>query len=160
MRKLLTGIIRNWFARVCKRRMENALGLHLRGEGRTDGLRLEHAHSRLEIVWLARAIHPWDGDDTAEERAHLFVNQTLTDTDTALSRLFALLPHIDSVDLRIVDPVSGQTIMTGLIFRASLALNRPLSNRMWLGQLGVHFRLTGNRFEPLEFSKAEICRTA
>jgi hypothetical protein len=160
MRKLLTGILRNCFARICKRKMENALGLHLRGEGRTDGLRLEHSHTRLEIMWRARAIHPWDGDNTAEERAHLFVLQTLTDADAALSRLFTFLPQIDSVDLRVTDPLSGETIMRGLVFRASLASKRPRSDHMWLGQLGVQFRITGNRFEPLEFSKAEVYKTA
>jgi hypothetical protein len=116
--------------------------------------------AHLEVEWRARDIHPWDRAIPAEERAALFVKQTFADTDAALSRLFGTLPHIDSVELRVLDAKSEQAIMSGLVYRSSLAMRRPLSDRMWLGQLGISFRLSGNRFEPLPLSRSEISRTA
>jgi hypothetical protein len=161
MRQLFTRLLSNWFAREYNRRIESALALHLRGEARTDGLALKRAHSRLAVQWSARHIHPWDsGSVSAEERAALFVKQALADADAALSRVFSLLPQLDSIELRVFHPDSDHTIMNGVVSRASFATHRPLSNRMWLSQLGVQFRLNGDRFEPLEFRRDDLSETA
>ena len=65
--------------------IEIALALNRRGEVRSDGLRLKNTSNRLTIEWSARNIHPWDRDLEPEQRAALFVEQCLDDTEAGLT---------------------------------------------------------------------------
>lgn len=153
MWQLLSAVLRHWDALLFKRRIERALALHLRGEVRTDGLKLNRKHARLELEWQAREIHPWDRTISTAKRNALFVKQCLADADAVLRRLFEELPHIDSIAMCVRDPHSNAVIMEGLVLSSSLQIPRPLSDRMWLAQIGLRFRLSDDSFEPLELER-------
>jgi hypothetical protein len=80
-----------------RQQIENALALQRRGEVRGDGLTLTQVSHHLEIEWRAREIHPWDRVSESEERELLFSEQSVADTDAALSRLFDKLPELDVI---------------------------------------------------------------
>ncbi len=150
---LSSALLRRWDALVFKRKIERALALHLRGEGRSDGLTLNRQHARLELEWKAREIHPWDRAMSTGKRNTSFARQCLADVDAALGRLFEQLPHIDSIGMRVLDPYSNAVIIEGLVLRSNLQMPRPLSDRMWLAQIGLRFRLSNDRFEPLQLER-------
>lgn len=84
---------------------KNALALHRRGEVRRDGLTLVQASHRLEIEWRARDIHPCDRGCKGAEYELEFTEQSLADTEAALSRLFKELPEIDVIEFRVIHPM-------------------------------------------------------
>lgn len=133
-----------------ERRIQRALALNRRGEVRSDGLLLSRAYTHLKLEWRARPIHPWDRMASVEKQRALFVKQCFADAGAALSRLFEQLPEVDSIDVCIREPRSNAVIMAGVVSRSTLQAARPLSDRMWIGQLGLRFHLNGDRFEPLE----------
>jgi hypothetical protein len=133
-----------------RRNIETALALNRRGEVRRDGLSLKNACSRLEIEWVARDIHPWDRDLPPEEKATLFVEQCLSDTEAALHRLFEHLASIDIVELRVLAPSREHAVIAGTVLRSELDQLSGLSPGMRLKQLGLCYRLTGNHFELLD----------
>jgi hypothetical protein len=135
-----------------RRAIECALALNRRGEARSDGLVASRVISRLEVEWLARDIHPWDQDRdlSSEERGNLFVEQCLSDTYAATSRLFDSLSQLDTIDIRVLDPESKTTIITGRICRADLENLDHLSVGMRLRLSGATFRLSGWNFDPLD----------
>jgi len=147
MWRILENKLREWQIKRSKRRVERALGLHLRGEVRRDGLKLNHFQNRLEIEWRARDVHPWDRDLPPERRLLLFVEQLLADTEAAISRLFDALPAVDVIDLRVLNPDSETAIIEGTVFRSALNRNRHLlSVKMRLMEMGISYRLIGSRF--------------
>src|SRR5208282_2858261 len=85
-----------------RRNIETALALNRGGEVRSDGLNLKDACCRLEIERSAREVHPCDRDLPPDEKATLFVEQCLSDTEAALYRLFEQLASIDIIDLRVL----------------------------------------------------------
>jgi len=116
--------------------VDRSLALHLRGEARPDGLSLIQLRNRLEVRWRARDIHPWDAD--ASDRAQLFGEQLLSDTEAVILRLFKALPQIDLIDLRVVEPTSDTVIMAGVVHRSNLDTVRSLmSVRMRLQHMGL-----------------------
>jgi hypothetical protein len=118
-----------------------ALALHLRGEARPDGLQLIRVRNRLEIRWRSRHIHPWDRDERPERQTELFHDQLIADTEAAILRLFQALPHIDWIDLQVLEPDSDSVVLSGTVHRTALgAVRKLLSVRMRLRQLGVEFR--------------------
>jgi len=127
-----------------------ALALYRRGEARNDGLTLDHVCSRLEITWLARNIHPWDRDCPRAESETLFAEQALADTEAAVWRIFESLPHIDVIELSVLEPTSGALIATGAVHRsASNAARSPLlSVGMRLRELGITYRLDARDRNP------------
>jgi hypothetical protein len=130
--------------------VEWALALHRRDEVRSDGLKPISLSSHLEIEWRARKIHPWDGGRRWESDS-LFVEQSLADTDAAITRLFEALPHIDAIMLRILHPSSEAAIIAGTVYRsAAFDMDGSLSFGMRLKKLGLRFRSTGVSLEPLE----------
>ena len=153
MRFFVTRLFSRWLARSRRHLVEDSLALHRRGEVRSDGLQLTRMQSRMEVEWRARDIHPWDRELPAERQRDLFVRQVLSDIDAALGRLFSALPEVEALDVRVLDPHSAEMIVSGLVFRSSLSACRPRSNRMWLSQLGLEFRLRDNHFETLKFPK-------
>ena len=85
MWRRLANLIQRLDSLRCRRGMERALALHLRGEVRKDGLRLKKLSTRLEIEWWARDIHPWDRHEAPDQRAWLFFRQSLSDTEAAIT---------------------------------------------------------------------------
>jgi hypothetical protein len=121
-----------------RQQVENALALQRRGEVRGDGLTLTQVSHHLEIEWRAREIHPWDRVSESEERELLFSEQSVADTDAALSRLFDKLPELDVIEFRVIHPHSDQRILAGTVERsARLPSTRRVSPRTRLWHRGV-----------------------
>jgi len=122
-----------------RRRIEHALDLERRGEARKDGLQLGEMQHRLEIRWRARGIHPWDRHLDREERQARFIEQALIDTEAAIARLFEALPEVDLIDLRVTDPGSHATMLSGNVHRSDFENRQPCpSVRMRLIEMGVN----------------------
>lgn len=151
MRKSLSTLLCKMDSSRYRRGIEHALALNLRGEVREDGLTLSRVLSRLEIEWYARDIHPWDRDRDLswEDRAYKFVQQCLSDTEAAISRLFARLPQLDTIDVRVLEPKSQRLIIAGTVSRSELEKNESLSVGMRLMLSGITFRLSGWNFDVL-----------
>jgi hypothetical protein len=145
-----------------RQRVTGALALHRRGEARKDGLTLDEVCNRLEIRWRARDIHPWDRDLPTYEREILFAEQTLVDTEAAIVRLFERLPHVDVIEISVLEPMSETVIADGTVYRSDLrAPNRPylLSVGMRLRALGMQYRFAApeRRNSDVMASAAELC---
>jgi len=124
--------------------VEDALALHRRGEVRNDGLKLDGVHSHLEIRWHAREIHPWDRDLLRGSRKQAaFAEQALADTEAAILRLFEKLPHVDVIELSVLEPASETLIAAGTVHRSELSGRRThlLSVGMRLRDIGVQYDL-------------------
>ena len=122
--------------------IDRSLALHLRGEARSDGLNLIRVRDRLEVRWRARAIHPWDAESS--NKAQLFREQLLSDTEAVILRLFNALPQVDLIDLKVFESTSDTVIMAGVVHRSDLDTVRSLmSIRMRLEQMGVSSWLWG-----------------
>jgi hypothetical protein len=128
--------------RSYRRKIRQALALYGRSEVRRDGLAADHVCSRLEIRWRARDIHPWDRHCTRDEREALFIEQALADTEAAVLRLFERLPHIDVIELGVLEPTSEVLIVSGTVHRPAPNATRPplLSVGMRLRELGITYR--------------------
>jgi hypothetical protein len=127
--------------------IERVLARVGRGQARSDGLRLNKVSNRLEIQWRARDIHPWDSSLPYDRRTVALEEQTLADTEAAISELFDAFPQVDVIDLMVLGPASETTIMAGTVHRSALPDSRRLlSVRMRLRELGVDYRLTGSHF--------------
>ena len=124
-----------------RRNIDWALGLNRRGEVRRDGLTLNIARNHLEIQWRARDVHPWDQDLPLQKRAVALFEQTLTDTDAAISRLFRALPQVDVIDLSVLEPAAEDIMLNGAVHRSTFSEREGLpSVRMRLYGLGVSYR--------------------
>jgi hypothetical protein len=117
--------------------IQNALALHRRGEVRRDGLNLISVSHHLEIEWRARDVHPWDRGTEDGEREVLFAEQSIADTDAALSRLFDELPEVNVIEFRVIHPDSGERILEGTVERSVRPSCPGLSVRTKLWQRGV-----------------------
>lgn len=138
------------------RSVRKALALNL-WEARPDGLLLERSSLHLTISWRARDIHPWDRDLPAKKRALRLVEQTFSDTQAALERLFAALPEVDVIDLNVLEADSRKhgTLLSGSVSRNEFEKWRPSSIPMRLRLLGINYNLINSRFEPLDQSCRE-----
>jgi hypothetical protein len=130
--------------------IEIALALNRRGEVRSDGLRLKNTSNRLTIEWSARDIHPWDRDLQPEQRAALFVEQCLDDTEAGLYRLFEQSAPIDIIEVEVLAPSCEYVIIAGRVSRSELNQVRGSSPGMRLKQLGFNYRLMGSYLEALD----------
>jgi hypothetical protein len=118
--------------------IENALGLHRRGEVRSDGLTLIKASQQLSVEWRARTIHPWDQDRPPEERERLLVAQCYADTEAAIDRLFGALPNVDAIQFQVVRSDSDEQLLSGTIMRSARDKKFDgLTPRARLWQIGV-----------------------
>ena len=123
-----------------RRSVRRALALHSRGEARADGLTLLRIRNRLQIQWRSRDVHPWDLGVAPEQRAAMFHEQLVADTEAAILRLFQALPQIDRIDLQVLEPNSESVVLAGTVNRSALISVRSLpSVRMRLQLLGVNF---------------------
>jgi hypothetical protein len=66
----------------------------------------------------ARRIQPWDRNLPKEAAGPLFVEHSLTDTEAVPERRFTALSETDIIELTVLDPVSKQKIMAGMLHRA------------------------------------------
>ena len=124
-----------------RRKIDRALALNVRAEVRSDGLGLVHLCNRLEIQWRARDIHPWDRDRAGPDRGAALPEQSLSDTEAAVVRLFDTLPQVDVIDLTVLDPASDEVRLAGTVYRSNLKKARTsLSVRMRLNYLGINYR--------------------
>ena len=121
-----------------RKAIQGALDLHNRGEVRRDGLTLIHASHHLEIEWRAREVHPWDRASESKQREFLLAEQSMADTDGALSRLFNELPEVDVIEFSVTHPDSGLRILNGTVERAcQMPCTRNVSARTRLWRRGV-----------------------
>jgi len=141
-----------------RRGIKHALALNRRGEVRSDGLKLIRVISHMEVEWYARDIHPWDRDRdiSPENRSLMFVQQCLSDTEAAVSRLFERFPHVDTIEVRVMEPRSAMSILAGTVSRTGVERNESLSVGMRLMLSGITFRLSGWHFDPLDVADAKI----
>jgi hypothetical protein len=140
-------------AHVFWRKVERALALNQRGEARSDGLEMTSAKTTLRIDWLAREIHPWDRDLPTETAERLFSQQCLDDASAAITRLFAEIPVLDSIELCVRREISGPTILSGTVYRYdSLRANDYASTGMRLRAIGLSFRMSNLCLEEVEVS--------
>lgn len=139
MKQLFELLLRRFDTWRYRRNLRCALALHLRGEVRRDGLKIEALCHRLELRWRARDIHPWDRElVSATERPALFLEQTLMDTEAAIIRLFKTLPVLDVLEVNVLDHTSENVIVSRTVDRSMLDKGRNLlSVRMRLCELGV-----------------------
>jgi len=128
-------------SRLFWQRIDRALALHTRGEVRSDGLQLASAKTTLNIEWLARDIHPWDKDVSAERAEQLFAQQCLNDTNAVIARLFDELPMLDTIELSVKRSPDQPPLLTGIVHRSSLRDTSNHSIGMRLRALGVSFRM-------------------
>ena len=132
----------------CK--IERALALHQRGEARSDGLQLTLAKTTLRIEWLARSVHPWDRDLPADIAERRFTQQCLDDTDAAISRLFAEIPVLDSIEVRVRRHPSHPPLLSGTVQRECLQSSDYSSIGMKLRTVGLSFRMSNLCLEEIE----------
>jgi hypothetical protein len=151
MLQVVETLVQRLGAYWCKRGIQRALALHLRGEVRRDGLNLIATTTHLEIEWLARDIHPWDrGLLSPSQRASAFVEQALADTEASIYRLFSALPQVDTITLRVREHGSERLIILGTVLRPdTVARDQDLSIGMRLRYLGVRYYSAGSLFEAL-----------
>jgi hypothetical protein len=144
--------------RACwlRRSISQALALN-RTEVRPDGLCALGMSLRLAISWRAREVHPWDLDLVGERRARRLVEQTFSDTEAALERLFVNLPEVDLIDFRVfeTDVRRDGILMRGSISRRDFETWHPSSTVMRLKLLGVNYNLVNLRFMPLDTIASE-----
>ncbi len=138
-----------------QRAARKALALAPRGGVRQDVLMINQLSNipaqQLRIEWCARDVHPWDQDLPAREQAELFCQQALHDTEAAILRLFQMLPGIQQVDFRVLDPkASNRVILAGNVERDEIPAARRLQSiKMRLMMMGVRFLMAGGHLEPL-----------
>jgi hypothetical protein len=149
MLKMVRGLRPISARRRLRRRIIKALALNKRGEVRKDGLSLNHFDNRIEIEWRARNVHPWDRDLPPAPAARFFAEQCLDDANAALERLFAILPEINVIEFRVIDPTSRALILSGCVTRKEAEAVRAESSGMKLKKLGVRYQLNNWRFEPI-----------
>jgi hypothetical protein len=137
-------------AHVFWRKVERALSLNQRGEVRSDGLQLTSAKLTLRIDWLARQIHPWDRNLPAQQAERLLTQQCLDDADAAIARLFAEIPVLDTIELRVRRDISRPPILCGTIHRDSLRASDYPSTSMRLKAIGLSFRMNNLCLEEVE----------
>jgi hypothetical protein len=73
----------------------------------------------------------------------------LTDTETAITKLFENLPDIDVLEVKVVAPGTETILLAGTVHRAALTDERRnfSSIRMRLNNLGVRYEIVDTYFE-------------
>ncbi len=132
-----------------KRRVAHALALTPRGAVPHDALVIKHLAVGLQIEWFARDTHPWDRDLPDSRRAELFAQQCLEDVDAAIPRLFDRLPEVDVLEIGVLERSSQNRIIGGVVHRSNLAEHTDSSLGMRLKAIGVNYRRTDLRLEPM-----------
>src|SRR5208282_3730896 len=120
-----------------------------RGGIRNDVLVINRLAMRVRVEWFARDVHPWDSDLPERRKAELFAQQCLEDVDAAIPRLFAQLPEIDVLEIQVLERSTQNKIIAGVVDRGDLAAQAGSSSGMRLKTIGINFRCTDLRLEPI-----------
>lgn len=144
-------ILRTFHRGVLRDVIIRALAFH-KSSGGDDTLRLNRLTGRLELEWQARDIHSWDHDSPPQRQAELFCEQTISDTDVAIVRLFQMLPEVEAIAVRVVEPQGAKrVILSGTVAREDIFGSQlPSSPRMRLKVLGIRYQVVGGHLEPLD----------
>jgi len=148
----LRGLMAYVAASPLRRLVRKALSLSPRGFVSRDVLVLCDFSAQLRVEWRTRDIHPWDGSLPVDRRSELFRDQAFHDTDAAIVRLFRILPDLDAIEVRVLEPrPPNRTILAGSVARRDADAARPLASPgMRLRLMGVRCRLEGGRLAPLD----------
>jgi hypothetical protein len=135
-----------------RRIVTKALALEPRGFIANDVLQLSKLSAQVQIEWRTRDIHPWHRHVPADRRAELFREQTLHDTDAAILRFFQVLPEIDAIDIRVLEPhAPNRLILAGTVVRQDTLGSRSLpSPAMRLKMMGIRFHTREGHLEPMD----------
>lgn len=131
------------------RRVAHALALKPRGAVPNDVLTISSLVVDLRVEWFARDVHPWDRDLPERRRAELFAQQCLKDVDAAIPRLFEQLPEIEVLEIGVLERNSKTRIIAGVVHRSDLAAHAGSSLGMRLKTIGINYRCTDLRLEPI-----------
>lgn len=99
--------------------------------------------------WIAREVHPWDRHRPAKSVQKLYTKQCLTDTHSAIARLFHELPEVETLELRVFGSALESLLMAGIVHRKDLKRAVYNSPAMNLKSLGMSFKLNDWRLEPM-----------
>ena len=130
-------------------RVKKVLALKSHRQGRVDGLELKGLKTTLQVEWIAREVHPWDRNRPPMSVQKLYTLQCLQDTHTAIEGLFNEIPEVEALDIRIFSAPSQSVVIAGLVHREDLTHAVFDSPAMNLKTLGVSFRMSNWRLEPL-----------
>ncbi|TMB00906.1 MAG: hypothetical protein E6J70_09260 [Deltaproteobacteria bacterium] len=135
-----------------RRMVTKALAVGSRGFIANDVLLLSKLSTQVQVEWRTRDVHPWDRNVPPDQRAELFREQTLHDTDAAILRFFQLLPDLDAIEIRVLEPhAPNRLILAGAVARRDAMATRSLSSPgMRLKTMGIKFRTNGGHLEPLD----------
>ena len=138
-----TDVVIGIFWKGLRQLVARALRLPPRGGLGGDTLRLRHVSGRLEVEWQARDVHPWDRSLPVERQAQCFTDQTFTDADRAIKRLFELMPELDAITVRVLAPGNGRRpVLAGTVTRTDLDASPSSSSpRMRLWMLGLQYEV-------------------
>jgi hypothetical protein len=150
--RLLRGLIGYVAASPLRRLVRKALALTPRAFVRHDLLVLCEFSAQMRLEWRSRDIHPWDKSLPADRRAELFRDQAFCDTDAAIVRLFRILPDLDTIEVRVLEPrPPNRAILAGTVARRDADAVRSLASPgMRLRLMGVRCQLEGGRLAPLD----------
>ena len=102
----------------------------------------------MRVTWVARSIHPWDRDLPTIDQDEAFAAQCLEDVDTAITRLFERFDVIESLDVVVLHPVSGTSILTGCVVRDEFVGAKRLSIAMRLKMAGLTYEFGRGGLQP------------
>jgi len=146
---LFRGLIDYVTASPLRRRVRKALALTPRAFVRHDLLVVCAFSAQIRVEWRSRDIHPWDADLPADRRAALFREQALCDTDAAIVRLFQILPDLDTIEIRVLEPHADRLLLAGTVERQDVVAARSLSSPgMRLKVMGVRYHVRDGQLEP------------
>jgi hypothetical protein len=150
LRRLFRGLGKRRQLRL-RESVAKSLALHRRGEARADDPILMDLTVKMQMRWRARELHPWDRDLSTTRGARKLAQQTLSDTEAALERLFEACPDVDVIELSVVepDPDGNRRVIFGTVRRDEFAQWHPLSTDMRLRLVGLNYRLVDENLEPL-----------
>src|SRR5271163_1017765 len=150
LRRLFRGLGKRRRLRL-RESVTKALALHSRGEARMDDPILMDLTVKMQMRWRARELHPWDRDLSPARAARKLAQQTLSDTEAALERLFEACPDVDVIELSVIEPNpdGNRRVIFGTVRRDEFAQWHPLSTDMRLRLVGLHYRLVDDHLELL-----------
>src|SRR5262245_12645901 len=154
VRPRIPNPLQDFVSRLARPRLRRvvmkALALTPRAFVPRDVLLLTGLSGQLQVEWQTRDVPPLDRILPAERQAMLFREQTLHDTDTALVRLFHMLPEITSIDVRVLGPHSpNRLLLAGTVGREDVMAARSLSSPgMRLKIMGVQYHVRDGHLAP------------
>jgi len=131
---------------------KKALAVASRGAVLNDVLELgKISIQQVQLEWRARDIHPWDCDLPLDQQENQFCDMALQDTESALLGLFEMLPYVEQIDFRVLEPGStDRVIIAGCVEREEfISAQSSRSIRMRLKMMGVRFNTAGDHLHVM-----------